>query len=437
MNYQQATEYHQAVKAYGSILGLENIRRLMCELGDVWKSLNVIHVAGTNGKGSVCCFLASVLKEAGYRVGCYNSPAVFSLREVYKINGEEIGEEEYAGYMEQVKRACEAVVEKGHPHPTVFEIETALAFCWFAGKKCDVVILETGMGGSTDATNMITHPLCSVFTSISRDHMRYLGNTVKEIAEVKSGIIKEGCPVVTTLQKEEAHRALKARADKFHAPYYVAAGGIKSQVRGGVRRFTYPGLGEVQLSMLGVYQVENASLAIEVIKVLRLHSGRPENRKIFNIQATDEQIKRGLKKAFWPGRFQRICKEPLFFIDGAHNPDGAEKLRETLIEVFPEKKKIGIMGVMEDKEYKTMLHMLLPLFCKIYTVTPSQSRALSGEKLAEEIINQGGNGVFAKTVEDAVSISRREADACREDTVIVAFGSLYYLNDVRLQFMVQ
>ncbi len=421
MNYRQAKAYHREVKKYGSILGLDNIKRLMYELGDVWKSLNIIHVAGTNGKGSVCCFLASMLKEAQYKTGWYSSPAVFSLREVYKVNGKEISEDEYGICMEQVKKACDAITAKGYPHPTVFEIETALAFCWFAKEECDVVILEVGMGGGEDATNLITRPLCSVITSISRDHMKFLGDSIAEIAKAKAGIIKEGCPVVTIQQKKEAEEILNAYAKEKHAPYYVADSILKSRVCNGLRYFTHPVLGEVQLSMSGFYQLENASLAIEVMEVLKSNP--------FRIRITQEQMKKGLKNAYWPGRFECLCREPLFFIDGAHNLDGAAKLKETLIESFSGKRKIGIMGVMEDKEYESILHMLLPLFSRIYTVTPDNPRALSCEKLKDAIISQGGKACACETVKEAVALAYEKAE--KESGMVMVFGSLYYLNEVK------
>ncbi|MCM1259215.1 MAG: bifunctional folylpolyglutamate synthase/dihydrofolate synthase [Roseburia sp.] len=420
MNYQQAEAFHEKAKAYGSILGLDNIRRLMYELGDVWKTLNIIHVAGTNGKGSVCCFLASMLKEAGYRVGQYNSPAVFSHREIYRINGEEISKEEYAACMERVKYGCEKLAEQGKPHPTVFEVETALAFLWFAEKKCDIVILEVGMGGSTDATNLITHPLCSVITSISRDHMKYLGDSIGEIAKIKSGIIKEGCPVVTAIQREEAAGVIYDCAKEKHAPCYVAADLKAGRVSQGRRKIDHPEFGGLQLSMLGSYQVENAALAIEVIDVLNKNG---------SIQISADEIRQGMLQACWRGRFERVSKEPLIYLDGAHNLDGTIKLKETLSEGFGSKKKIGIMGVMADKEYRKMVQILGPLFSKIYAVTPDNPRALPGEKLAEEIRALGFEGIFFAEVRGAVKAAYFEA--LSENSMVMVFGSLYYLNEVR------
>lgn len=420
MNYQQAEAFHEEAKAYGSILGLLNIQRLMYELGDVWKTLNIIHVAGTNGKGSVCCFLASMLKEAGYTVGQYNSPAVFSLREVYRINGEEITEEEYAFCMGRVKSACENIVKKGEAHPTVFEIETALGFLWFAHRNCDLVILEVGMGGETDATNLITKPLCSVFTSISRDHMKYLGDSIEDIAKIKSGIIKEGCPVVTTAQREGADRVISAFAREKQSPVFRAEKLENDRVFQGVRHAFHPKFGEIKISMLGGYQLENASLALEVISVLK---------KMGNIEISLEEMKQGLLRASWPGRFECVSMEPLFYLDGAHNLDGAIKLNETLTGCFPNKKKIGIMGVMADKEYSPMIQTLGPLFSQIFTVTPDHPRSLPGGILAGEIRKQGMTGIFVPQIKDAVS--EAYTLALREGAMVMVFGSLYYLLEVK------
>ena len=214
MNYEQARAYAVNVSRSGSILGLDSIENLMHELGDIQERLKIIHIAGTNGKGSTGAYLERVLIEAGYRVGRYSSPAVFDPMEVWRINLQSMSHEEYADIMEQVKCACDRMVEKGMEHPTIFEVETAMAFLYFYQKKCDYVLLEVGMGGRTDATNLIRKPVCSVITSVSMDHMQFLGNTLTEIAQAKAGIIKKDCPIVTIMQKAEAMEAIKAEAEK-------------------------------------------------------------------------------------------------------------------------------------------------------------------------------------------------------------------------------
>lgn len=420
MNYQEAAAFHEETRQYGSILGLETIRNLMHELNDIWKTLKIVHIAGTNGKGSVCCFLASVLQEAGYKTGQFNSPAVFDMREVYQINGEMISEEEYAECMEEVAKACGRLQEKGLPHPTVFEVETALAFLWFYQKKCDIVLLETGMGGSTDATNLIEKPLCSVLTSISMDHMDFLGSSLQEIAEVKAGIIKNNSPVITTKQKEIVEKVIERHAQSKNAAYVRAAEIDDYEIKGEYLSYRHPKIGEIQLSMLGDYQVENSSLAVEVLLLLR---------KI-GYAVSDMHILSGLKQANWQGRFTCIYNAPCFVIDGAHNADAAEKLKKSLLKNFPHQKKIGIMGVMADKPYEDMLDILLPLFEEIYTVTPQNPRALPAEKLADCICEKGKTGIAFLSVKEAVHHALQMASQ-GENRMLVAFGSLYYLGEVR------
>ncbi len=420
MDYTQAVQFHKAITANGSILGLDSIRALMQELGDIWKELKIVHIAGTNGKGSVCCFLASVFKEAGYRVGQFNSPAVFHPREVYQINGSWISEEEYAECMEEAAAAYDRICSKGMRPPTVFEVETAVAFLWFYRKKCEIVLLETGMGGSTDATNLIQKPLCSVVVSVSMDHMAYLGNSLAEIAKVKAGIIKENCPVVLAGQQEEAEAVLVKRAEELHAPCFFAEEFMDCRMINGILHCCHPEFGMLKVAMQGIYQAKNLAAAVRTIQVLK-RSG---------YMISKEQVQKGIASARWPGRFACICKSPLFYIDGAHNADGAEKLRESLLAYFPKKRRIGIMGVMADKPYREMLKSLLPLFEKIYTVTPENKRAMPAELLAEEIRMQGGSFVIADTVSEAVRSASKEAERLGEEGMVMAFGSLYYLGEV-------
>lgn len=421
MNYTEAVQFHEDTKKYGSILGLASIRALMHELGDVWKELNIVHIAGTNGKGSVCCFLASALKEAGYLTGQFNSPEVFDLREVYQISGEWIEKEEYASCMEAVAEACEKMTQKGFSHPTVFEIETAIAFLWFFRRKCDIVLLETGMGGETDATNLIEQPLCSVFASISLDHMDFLGDSIEKIAEVKAGIIKENCPVATVRQQQAVEQILRKKAEEFHADYHIAPAIAESKIQDGRLTFVYPDLSEVKLSMTGSYQKENASLAIKTIQILEK----------CGYSVTKTQLLNGMEKAKWSGRFECLSNVPLFYIDGAHNTAAAEELKVSLMQHFPNLKRIGIMGVMADKPYQEMIHILSSVFEEIYTVTPGNKRSLAAERLAEEWKIQGVRAVAMKSVQDAVKAAYDAAEAGSEAAMVIAFGSLYYLKEVK------
>lgn len=420
MNYEQAARFHDKTNAYGSVLGLDSIRELMRLLGEVWRDLKIAHVAGTNGKGSVCCFLASALKEAGYLAGQFNSPAVFGRREVFRIGGQIISKEEYAYCMTIVADACEKMTKRGFSHPTSFEVETALALYWFYMKKCDIVILETGMGGSTDATNLIERPLCSVFSPIGMDHMEFLGNSLTEIAGVKAGIIKRGCPVISAGQPKEAELVLKERAREKNAAYSVAPHIENFWIEGGRLCYVHPRLGELRLRMTGSYQAQNSALAVQVLERLRE----------YGFFCSDGQIRAGIENARWAGRFERVCESPPFYMDGAHNAEAAEQLRVSLMKLNPRARRIGIMGVMADKPYKEMLRILLPLFEKIYTVTPDNKRALPAEILAKEIERQGKT---AYAISSAPSAVRRAYEAAKkeEGATVVAFGSLYYLREVK------
>ena len=419
MTYDEAVEFADSTKKYGSILGLESIRNLMQELGNVQEQLHIIHVAGTNGKGSVCAFLSAALTEAGYRVGRYNSPAVFERREVFRIGETMISKEEYAAVFERVQKACEALIKRGCSHPTVFEVETAAAFLWFYEKKCDLVLLETGMGGETDATNLITHPVCSVLTSIGMDHMQYLGNTIEEIAKVKAGIIKKGCPVVALKQGDSVCEVIKNKAEEcgsrcvlVEVPQYMQEAPIWGTTLQDVH------YGSVHTALGGIWQRENLSLALAVLKLLE-ESGYP---------ITKEAVQSGIAKTIWHGRYEVLQTEPLFIIDGAHNPIAAKRLKETIEKDFTNREIIYIIGVLADKEHEKMLRLLLPGAKAVFTVTPDSPRALDGEILAKEARKYADNIWHVPDIGKAVKMAKETA---KESDVILAVGSLSYLKEVK------
>lgn len=419
MTYDEAVEFVDSTKKYGSILGLESIRNLMQELGNVQEQLHIIHVAGTNGKGSVCAFLSAALTEAGYRVGRYNSPAVFERREVFRIGETMISKEEYAAVFERVQKACEALIKRGCSHPTVFEVETAAAFLWFYEKKCDLVLLETGMGGETDATNLITHPVCSVLTSIGMDHMQYLGNTIEEIAKVKAGVIKKGCPVVALKQGDSVCEVIKNKAEEcgsrcvlVEVPQYMQEAPIWGTTLQDVR------YGSVHTALGGIWQRENLSLALAVLKLLE-ESG---------YSITKEAVQNGIAKTIWHGRYEVLQTEPLFIIDGAHNPIAAKRLKETIEKDFTNREIIYIIGVLADKEHEKMLRLLLPGAKAVFTVTPDSPRALGGEILAKEAQKYADNIWYVPDIGKAVKMAKETA---KESDVILAVGSLSYLKEVK------
>lgn len=431
MTYEEAWSFLEETKGYGSILGLDNIRGLMEELGNVQDELAVIHIAGTNGKGSVGAMLDAVLRAAGYRVGRYSSPAVFSYEEIWQINGVPITKEAYAYHMERVQAACQRRVKQGGPHPTAFEIETALAFLFFQAEGCNVVLLETGLGGSMDATNVISHPVCSVITSVSRDHMAFLGDILSEIAEAKAGIIKEGCPVVSAWQQEEVLAVLHRVSQERRAPLTVAA---QERVSGAAYdadglRLTYEGIGDISVSLTGAYQIPNAACALEaLLQLMRM-----------GYDITPGQLREGLRAVQWNGRMERILDRPQFFLDGAHNEEAALRLAETIENCFTNHRITYIIGVLADKEYGKMLSLLLPFCDRVYTVTPDNPRALPAEELAEcaravlrERAGEDTGNVSAVTAAPDAAYAVREALRETDHSgVILAWGSLSYLAEVK------
>lgn len=424
MNYSEARKFVEETTKYGSILGLEAIKTLLDELGNPQDKVKIVHVAGTNGKGSVFTFVQNVLLKAGYHVGRYASPAVFEYREIIQFDGKNITEEEFAKYMANVKSACDRMVSQGKHHPTSFEVETALAYLYFSNKPCDIVLIETGMGGETDATNVEKEALCSVITSISLDHMQFLGNTVEDIAKVKAGIIKENSDVVVSNQGESIINVIESQAAVKNSKVVVANEPYNIKIDGYITSFDYVTANDkklsVKISMMGAYQLINACTAIETLEILR--------SKGYDI--TDENIIEGMKNAKWPGRMEVVKEQPLIVIDGAHNPGAAVKLKESIEMYFTNKRIAFIMGVLADKDYSKEIKIVAGLAKKIFTITPDNKRALNGEALALAVADSNKNVTFEPTLEEAV----KEAENLyknNEIDMILAFGSLSYLGDLK------
>lgn len=426
INYEQAMAFLESTKKYGSQLGLTSIVNLMHELNDVQESIPVVHIAGTNGKGSVGAMLSAVLTECGYKTARFNTPDVFSYEEEFLMDGRPISKTELAEVFTVVAAACERLVQNGMPHPTRFEVETAAAFVWFAGSGCDIALVEVGMGGETDATNLISRPLVSVLTSISMDHMNYLGDTLAEIAAVKSGIIKQDCPVVSMLQEPEVAEVIEKKCRQMHAPLFWSTSVVIENVKceGGALSFTWrpeSGPVPVQPGLRELCQIENAACAIRVLELLA-----PQYPRISVLS-----IKCGLEKVRWPGRFEKICSSPDVYLDGAHNEDAVRKLRATLDQNFPGKKILFIMGVLADKEYDKMIQIMFRPGDRVFTVTPPNPRALRAEALAELLCTQNIRAISCENPKDAVSYALYEAGT---EDIILVFGSLYYLKEIRKAF---
>lgn len=326
MTYKEARVYLDEMSKYGSVLGLDTIRGLLHELGDPQDDLKFIHIAGTNGKGSVLAYTSTILSEAGYRTGRYVSPTVMSYLEKIQVDGTWISESDFAQSVEKIKEAIASLKAKGEPLPTLFEAETAMAFLYFRKMHCDMVVLETGLGGETDATNIVKNTICAAFATISVDHLGVIGDTLEEIARTKSGIIKPGCTVVSARQTDVVRNVLKKKAEEKNCSYVEAEPKkmeILTDSYDGIT-FSYKEFEKMHSNLAGQCQRENLATALEIVKQLRT----------LGYEIPDEAVRDGLAKTVWEGRFTCLRKNPVFIIDGAHNEDAAIKLRTSIERYF-------------------------------------------------------------------------------------------------------
>lgn len=408
---------------HSSIYGLERIRELLQKLGNPQDSLKFVHVAGTNGKGSVCAYLDSVLRCAGYKTGLFTSPYIETFEERIRINGENIPMDSLREVTMAVRDIAEAMVQ----HPTEFELMCAVAFEYFARSGCDIVVAEVGLGGRWDATNVISVPECCAIVRIGLDHTELLGNTTGAIAAEKAGIIKPGTSVVSWPQDKDALASIRKACEKAEVPLTIANldalswGAVNLEQEGALphRVFTYKDT-DFETQLLATYQPANAAVAIECIAVL-------QNR---GWAILDEALHEGIARAQWPGRFEVTRKHPLVIVDGGHNPQGASVLAETLNDVLPETKPVFIVGILGDKDFGGMLEQVCELGQAYVCVTPPNPRALPAEELAhalralapeaEVYVAQG----FDHAVEQAFELAGKDGAIC-------AFGSLYSIHDLK------
>ena len=420
MLYEEARVYLDSVSKYGSVLGLDSIRNLLEELGNPQKELTFIHIAGTNGKGSILAYLSTILTEAGYRTGRYISPTVMEYLERFQIDGAFMEKEELAQFTCQVKEAAERLVEAGKPSPTVFEIETALAFLYFKQKKCEFVVLEAGLGGLLDATNVIENTKLCVFASVSMDHIGVLGNTLEEIARDKAGIIKSGSEVVTGRQQpcvsevlEETARAKGCRIT-IAEPEKIRV--LKQSLE--VQKFSYGEFETMEIHLAGQHQIENAVTVLEAVRALRRQRVRIEK----------EAVRKGLERTKWPGRLMVLRRHPLVIADGAHNEDAVKRLVENLDIYLKGKKVTAVLGVFKDKEYEKMIQLIAPYLDYVYTIDlPNKERTLEKERLCEILGKYEIEAETAVHIEEALTLAKKRAG---EDGTVLAFGSLSYLGEV-------
>lgn len=374
MDFLEAQNYLEKVRSQkGIVLGLDTMRHLMAKLNNPQDKVKFIQVAGTNGKGSTAAYLTSILSEAGIKVGRYTSPAVFSSTEQYFACGSCISESEYA---KGVTAVAEAAASLDGETPTAFEQETALAFWYFAKKGCELAILEAGLGGDMDATNIVTTTVCSIITSISMDHCRILGNKISEIAAHKAGIIKPGAPVICIEQKEDAMEPIRAAAKAADTPLYEVHRDEVRQIFSDKRESIvfFREFENLHLKMLGSCQPENAALAVQAASVLS-RSYPIEKKHIYD----------GIEKTRWGGRFELHSGSPDIILDGAHNPDGIRRLRESVNQMFGAVPICYVCGVLADKDYEKEIEILFGRASNVFTVTPPSPRAMKSTDLKAAI----------------------------------------------------
>ena len=415
MTPQQAIDYIEHQGWSTTRLGLERTRELLRRLGDPQKRLRFIHVAGSNGKGSTCAMLDAILRAAGYRTGLYTSPYIQDFCERIRLDGENIPGDELARLTEQVK----AVAETMDDHPSQFELVTALGMLYFAGRGCDAVVLEVGMGGALDSTNVIDAPEVAVITNIGLEHTEYLGDTLEKIAQTKAGIIKPGCRAVCYDGAPEVTAVVRRVCEERRVPLRVADYGAVTPLSETVdgQRFLWKGA-EYRLALLGQYQLHNVATVLETVDALR----------DADWQIDEAAVRAGLASVTWPARMEVMGREPLFLIDGGHNPQCAEALAESLRRLLPGKKAVFLLGVLRDKDYPRMLATVLPLAREFICLTPLSDRALSARELAEYLTAQGAK---ATAFDDIPGGLRAALDAAGADGAVVAFGSLYLVGAIR------
>ena len=417
MTYQEALEYiHSQNRAFCKP-GLERVSRLLHAIGNPERDLRCIHVAGTNGKGSTSSMLAQILIESGMRVGLYTSPYVLRFNERIRFMGASISDEDLARYTQAIKQTADTMEDT----PTEFEIITAIAFSYFKDVGCDVVVLEVGLGGRFDATNVITSPLVSVITGIAKDHTAILGDTVEAIAKEKAGIIKQECPVVWGGGESSARPCIIEAAMEKNAPYReVARDKItihRSDLFGSV--FDYKDLQNIRISLSGLYQPYNAATVLEVVDSLRNEG----------LSISDEAVFKGLESTYWPARFEVLSKLPTIVFDGAHNAEGIEVATKSIQQYYKGERVLLLTGVLRDKEYETIAARLAEIGAHAFVITPPNPRALPAEEYASLLTSLGLAATPCSSV--ALGVERAVLQAKESGRPLFILGSLYTYAEVR------
>ncbi|WP_238884917.1 folylpolyglutamate synthase/dihydrofolate synthase family protein [Clostridium sp. YIM B02551] len=427
MEYKNCIEYIHSLNKFGMNFGLSRTERLLELLGNPHKKIKFIHLAGTNGKGSTTAMISNILKEAGYKVGMFTSPYLEEFEERIQIDGVNIPKEHLTKCVNEIREIVDVVADEGLGQPTEFEVITCIMFKYFYDMKIDFGVIEVGLGGKLDSTNVLT-PILTVITSISFDHMNILGNTLKEIASEKAGIIKENVPVILYPQEREALEVIKAKAKELGSKIYNV-NPISSEFLGVLQkdskvfqRIKYnienKSL-EINLPLLGKHQVVNCLTAITAIKVLS---------ELGEISISDNDIYKGLEEVEWKGRMELLSGKPYILIDGAHNIDGIRKLKENLKTYFNYKNLVLILGILADKQVDEMIREICPLAKEVVAVTPHSDRAELSEVLRDKILEQEIKAISMDNYEEAY---RYAVSKIAEDDMLLICGSLYMIGDMR------
>ena len=415
MNVQEALTYIHSVSWKGSVPGLSRTQELLHRLGDPQNKLKFIHIAGTNGKGSTAAMLASVLQAAGYRTGLYTSPYITCFNERMQVDGRMIDDDELAQITQELRPHAEAMED----HPTEFELVTAIAMVYFARHACDIVVLEVGLGGALDSTNVISQPEVAVICNIGLDHTEVLGDTLEKIAQAKAGIIKGGDVVIYRGQAsvEQVFADACARTGaRLHRADFDAIVPVSAALDGQV--FDYGARKALLLPLLGAHQLKNAAVVLTTVDVLIARGWH----------ISEQALREGLRTVRWPGRFELLRREPIFIVDGGHNPQCMASLAENLKTYLAGRPITALTGVMADKDYSDMDRIVAPYISRYVTVTPDNPRALRAEALAEAL------RVYGKPVTACPTVAEGVAEALRQTgsgEAVVAFGSLYMVGDIR------
>lgn len=444
MTYQEALQYIHSVSWKGSRPGLSRISELMARLGNPERGLRYIHVVGTNGKGSTSAMLASILTAAGYKTGLFTSPHLVDFRERMQIGGEMIPKRALAAVTAAVRPHIDAMADS----PTEFERITAIALCWFAREHCDIVVLEAGMGGEFDATNVIPSKELAVFTNIGLDHTEYLGDTVEQIAATKAGILTPGCRAVLYPNDDSVTSVITEACAQTNTPLYQPVFGkirpIKADLGG--QSFDYPPYTDLFLPLPGAHQLKNAAVVLTAVGVLRRGDSRiarvqeeVEERAIHESplrdsstgawRISDDAVHRGLADVRWPGRFEVVRTDPPLILDGGHNDQCIDALCRALAELLPDTPLTIVTGVLADKDYPRMYAQLAPFAGAFFTLTPDSPRALPAEELANHLRQYGKPVTACTTVREALSRARARGGP------VLCCGSLYLIGEIKKELV--